>query len=82
MNTGFLGIAVWTGLTVSTGRYIVAVGYSSNSAFDNENGHFLGLFYSSDVHYKGPLYVKKPVSCAIKHLSVYHAYLYAIHLTK
>ena len=56
VNTGFLGIAVWTGLTGSTGCYAVAVGYSSNSAFDNENGHLLGLFYSSNVHHKD-LYV-------------------------
>jgi len=44
VNTGFLGIAVWTGLTGSTGRYIVAMGYSSNSAFDNENGTFGDCF--------------------------------------
>jgi len=35
-----MGIAVWTGLTGSTGRYIDPVGYSTNSAFDNENGIF------------------------------------------
>ena len=75
-----MGIAVWTGLTGSIGRYIVAVGYSSNSAFDNENGHFWGLLYSSNVHHKGPLYLRESVSFAIKHLSVYHAYLDAIHL--
>lgn len=73
-----MGIAVWTGLTESTGRYIVAVGYSSNLAFDNENGHSWRLLYSSDMYHKGPLNVKESVSFAIKHLSIYHAYLYAI----
>ena len=75
-------IAVWTGLTGSTGRYMSRMGYSSNSAFDNENGHFCGLPYSSNVHHKGPLYVKESVSFGIKHLSGYHAYLYAIQLAK
>lgn len=51
-------------------------------SFDNENGHFWRLLYSSDVHHKGPLYMKGSVSCAIKHLSVYHAYLHAIQLTE
>jgi len=40
-----MGIAVWTGFTKSTERYIVAVGYSSNSAFDNENGTFQWPFF-------------------------------------
>ena len=77
-----MGIAIWTGLTGSTGRYIVTMEYSYNSAFDNENGHFWRLFYSSNAHYKRPLYFKESVSFAIKRLSVYHAYLYAIQLEK
>ena len=80
VNTGFLGIAVWAGLTGSTGRY--TVGYPSNSAFDNEDGNLWRLLYPSDVHHKGPLFVRESVSFGIKHLSVYHTYLYAMQLAK
>ena len=44
----------------------------------NENRHSWRLFYSSDVHHKGPLYVMESVSSWDKHLSVCHAYLRAI----
>ena len=40
-----LGIAVWTGFTESTGRYIDLAGYSFDSAFDNKNGIFQWSFF-------------------------------------
>jgi len=40
-----MGIADWTGLTESTGRYIDPAGYSSDSAFDNKIGIFQWPFF-------------------------------------
>ena len=55
---------------------------NTSATLDNENGRSLIFLYSSDVHHKGPLYLKGSVSCGIKHFSVYHAYLHTIQLAK
>ena len=45
-----------------------------------EIGRFGGLLYSSNAQHKGISNLKEFVSCGIKNLSVYHAYLDAIQL--